>query len=136
MRVSRPLLEYQPIKPVDDLLDCADPRGSGGEPNLAAKTPKTEVTLLIHIILGQVAQIREGKQQYSTFIPYTVEIALKYAVRSEIKDAAIHQKVTELDQEGRSAGTTVSRRRCAYHPKEWKVLYVFTSGGLLLFQEL
>ena len=54
--------EYQPVEPVDDLLDYADSRDSGDEPKLAAKTPKTEVTLLIHISLGQVAQIHKGKQ--------------------------------------------------------------------------
>ena len=47
---------------MDDLLGYADPRDSRGEPNLAAKTPKTDITLLIYINLGQVAQIREGKQ--------------------------------------------------------------------------
>lgn len=119
-----PLPEYQPVDLVDDLLDYADPRDSGGEPNLAAKTPKTEVILLIYISLGQVAQTCEGKQQYSTFSPSTVEIASEYAVRSESKDAAIHPKETNFDQKGRSAGTTVSRRRCTHHPKEWKVLYV------------
>ena len=35
-----------------------------------------------------------------------------------------YQKETERNEEGRSAGTIMSRRRCIDYPQKWKVLYL------------
>ena len=49
---------------------------------------------------------------------------IENALRSKSKSAAVHQKETELNEEGRSAGTIMSRRRCIDYPQKWKVLYL------------
>lgn len=41
---------------------------------------------------------------------------IENALRSKSKSVAVHQKETELNEEGRSAGTIMSRRRCIDYP--------------------
>ena len=44
------------------------------------------------------------------------------ALHSKSKSAAVHQKETKIDQKGRSASATISRRHCIDHSQKWKVL--------------
>ena len=121
---------------MDDLLDYADPRDSGGEPNLAAKTPKTEVVLLIHISLGQVAQIREGKYFFSFYSRDSLRIC-----RTQRKQ----RRSNSLE-----GNQFWSKRQISWHDcvtPTWHLLSegmegiirigrLITSSGLLLFQKL
>ena len=41
------------------------------------------------------------------------------ALRSKSKSAAVQQKETKLDENGRSASAIMSCRRCIDHPRKW-----------------
>lgn len=45
-------------------------------------------------------------------------------LRQQKQSAAVHQQKIELNKEGRSDGTIMSRRRCTDNPVEMKVLYL------------
>ena len=98
---------------------------SSKKPEVATTESKEELTLMVNILSSTTRWSSESNDlQRIVAVAPPDRNHPQDGLCNQSKNATVLKEKTELDQEGRPAGTVVLYRRCSDHPQERTVLHL------------